>query len=125
MNRRNFLRLSSGLIVASQVAPSLIWPFRKFFIPNPIEPVIVGNGMFMYGAGASEFERVLSEELYRIWDQVFSSQLKNVRFAREKMGPAIIENPAGTSIFDYPEQVKAQDPETYRILYGNASTDRA
>jgi hypothetical protein len=128
MNRRNFLRLSSGLIVASQVAPSLIWPFRKFFIPPPMKQygvITVGNSMFMEGGGNSELEAVLAEELGRIWDKVIANGNEDYTSGRRALSLRVFDSPTELEVFYDEGKVKAQDPETYRILYGNASTNRA
>jgi hypothetical protein len=37
MERRNFLRLLTGG-ASALVAPSLVWPFRKIFLPAIVEP---------------------------------------------------------------------------------------
>lgn len=118
MNRRNFLRLSSGLIVASQIPPSLLWPHRKIFLP----PVVAG---VPWGAGNSEFETPLNPEVDGAFQVMVEQWRRGYVGGRMKMSSRIFETPAEEMLFHQPEKVKAIDPITYRILYGNASTDRS
>lgn len=79
MNRRRFL----GSLVGAAVAPSLVWPFRKFFLPSIIQPTLAET--FAYNGTLLEssieaieleaFAREIPDLLYR--DSPLYSYLKS------------------------------------------------
>jgi hypothetical protein len=120
MNRRDFLLRSLGTSAGALIAPSLIWPFRKIFIPSALEPFwINAENLMIPGGGASELEMSLIPGLYRAYEEVLlaSGQLRNDLAKRRKTFPLLLETPEEARIFDYPEQVKAIDPFTYQLLF--------
>lgn len=42
MNRRNFFRLLAGAGATAAIPPSMVWPFRKIFLPPTLTPFEYG-----------------------------------------------------------------------------------
>lgn len=58
MNRRGFFKLALGAgsaAVVNQVAPSLVWPFRKIFLPPAPQPYQLYGMLYHQSPGRVDF----------------------------------------------------------------------
>lgn len=77
MNRRNFLRLMSGAGTVAALPPSMVWPFRKIFLP-PAPKIFNWELLVSRDAGEDE-----------------------VYFLHPDQARALVQVMSGSHVFDY------------------------